>query len=59
MMYLQQGITGKELLKAVMENGVYDERMKEAKKLEEAELKRRESVRKMFEEYRQDIIKRQ
>ena len=33
-MRLEHGITGKELLVGVMQNGVYEERMAEAKRVE-------------------------
>jgi hypothetical protein len=44
-MRIEHGITGKELLVGVMKNGVYEERMQEAKKLEQEQAnKRNESI---------------
>ena len=34
-MYMQKGFTGKQLMAAIMQNGVYEERMEEARKQEE------------------------
>lgn len=55
-MYLQQEITGKELMAAIMQNGVYEERMNEAKKVEEEQRSRQEEMMQQFVKYREQMV---
>jgi len=41
-MYLKTGYTGKDLQRAIMKHGIYDERMKEAEELEQERQKQME-----------------
>lgn len=57
-MYLQQGITGKQLMAAIMQNGVYEERMAEAKKAEEEQRQRQEAMMQQFMKFKQEMMQK-
>mmetsp|Transcript_32862 Transcript_32862/g.50240 ORF Transcript_32862/g.50240 Transcript_32862/m.50240 type:complete len:82 (+) Transcript_32862:774-1019(+) len=54
-MYLKTGFTGKDLQRAIMKHGIYEERMKEAKEIER---KQQNKIMEALQKYKEDLRKK-